>query len=74
MWLSVVVGAAAQVLPVLTDHPTGLVRIIPYGCTFGSIVPWGWYLPSRRSHSNLLASTLGTTGFLQPPSCSRRQS
>jgi hypothetical protein len=30
MWLSVVVGAAALVLPILTDHPTGLVRIIPY--------------------------------------------
>src|SRR5262249_51002859 len=30
MWLSVVVCVAALVLPVLTDHPTGLVRIIPY--------------------------------------------
>ena len=30
LWLSVVVGVAALVLPALTDHPTGLVRIIPY--------------------------------------------
>lgn len=30
MWLSVVVGVAALILPVLTDHPTGLIRIIPY--------------------------------------------
>src|SRR3954451_10853736 len=29
-WLSVVVGVAALLLPALTDHPTGLVRIIPY--------------------------------------------
>jgi hypothetical protein len=29
-WLSVVSGAAALILPALTDHPTGLVRIIPY--------------------------------------------
>src|SRR3954463_8584673 len=30
MWLSVVVGVAALLLPALTDHPTGLVHIIPY--------------------------------------------
>src|SRR5438046_9983605 len=30
IWLSVVVGVAALLLPALTDHPTGLVRIIPY--------------------------------------------
>src|SRR5579859_5231703 len=30
MWLSVVVGVAALLLAALTDHPTGLVRIIPY--------------------------------------------
>ncbi len=30
MWLSVVVGVAALLLPALTDNPTGLVRIIPY--------------------------------------------
>src|SRR5215468_2641541 len=30
MWVSVVVGVAALLLPALTDHPTGLVRIIPY--------------------------------------------
>src|SRR5262249_24738114 len=30
MWLSVVVGVAALLLPALTYHPTGLVHIIPY--------------------------------------------
>jgi len=30
MWLSVVIGVAALLLATLTDHPTGLVRIIPY--------------------------------------------
>ncbi len=29
-WLSVVVGVAALLLPAVTDHPTGLVRLIPY--------------------------------------------
>ncbi|MDA9465522.1 SPW repeat domain-containing protein [Bradyrhizobium sp. CCBAU 53415] len=30
MWLSVVVGVAALLMAAMTDHPTGLVRIIPY--------------------------------------------
>lgn len=30
MWLSVVVGVAALLLPILTNHATGLIRIIPY--------------------------------------------
>ena len=30
MWLSVVAGVAALLLAALTDHATGLVRIIPY--------------------------------------------
>jgi hypothetical protein len=30
MWLSVVVGVAALLLAALTDHATGLFRIIPY--------------------------------------------
>jgi hypothetical protein len=30
MWLSVVVGVAALLLAAMTDHATGLVRIIPY--------------------------------------------
>src|SRR5258707_15581987 len=29
-WLSVAVGVAALLLAALPDHPTGLVRIIPY--------------------------------------------
>lgn len=30
MWLSVIVGVAALILPMLTDHPTGFIKIIPY--------------------------------------------
>lgn len=30
IWLSVVVGIAALLLPAMTDHPTGLVHIIPF--------------------------------------------
>lgn len=30
LWLSVVTGIAALLLPVLTDHATGIVRVIPY--------------------------------------------
>jgi len=29
-WLSIVTGAAALILTVLTDHETGLVRVLPY--------------------------------------------
>ncbi|MEL6312416.1 MAG: hypothetical protein AAFQ17_08675, partial [Pseudomonadota bacterium] len=30
LWLSVATGVAALLLTVLTDHRTGLVRVIPY--------------------------------------------
>jgi hypothetical protein len=30
LWLSVVTGVAALLLAAFTDHPTGLVRVIPY--------------------------------------------
>jgi len=30
MWLSVITGVAALMLPLLTDHPTGIIKIIPY--------------------------------------------
>src|SRR4051795_10972377 len=53
-WLSVVVGVAALLLATLTDHPTGLVRIIPYwlhlwvdravGVVF-AIAPFAFNLP-----------------------------
>jgi hypothetical protein len=29
-WLSIVIGVAAFLLAALTDHPTGLIRVIPY--------------------------------------------
>jgi hypothetical protein len=29
-WLSIIVGVAAFLLAALTDHPTGLIRVIPY--------------------------------------------
>ena len=30
LWLSVATGAAAFILTVLTDHETGLIRVLPY--------------------------------------------
>jgi hypothetical protein len=30
LWLSVATGAAALILTLLTDHETGLVRVLPY--------------------------------------------
>lgn len=30
LWLSVVTGLAALILPLLTDHPTGVMKVIPY--------------------------------------------
>jgi len=30
-WLSVATGAAALVLTILTDHETGIIRILPFG-------------------------------------------
>jgi hypothetical protein len=29
-WLSIIVGVAAFLLAALTNHPTGLIRVIPY--------------------------------------------
>ncbi|MEM8976264.1 MAG: hypothetical protein AAGD43_29710, partial [Pseudomonadota bacterium] len=29
-WLSVITGAAAFVLTILTDHETGIIRVLPY--------------------------------------------
>lgn len=30
LWLSVVTGMAALLLPIFTNHPTGVFRVIPY--------------------------------------------
>lgn len=30
MWLSVVTGVAALLLPIFTNHPSGIIRVIPY--------------------------------------------
>lgn len=30
IWLSVVTGVAALLLPIFTNHPTGLIQVIPY--------------------------------------------
>lgn len=30
LWLSVVTGVAALLLPIFTNHATGLIRVIPY--------------------------------------------
>ena len=30
MWCSVIIGVVALILPMLTDHPTGLLKVVPY--------------------------------------------
>src|SRR5215831_14603516 len=74
MWLSVVVGVAALLLAALTDHPTGLLRIIPYWLHLWVDRAVGVVLSSPRLPSSSSGSTPGTTGSSLPLSCSRRQS
>ena len=69
LWLSVVSGVAALLLAALTDHPTGLVRIIPYWLISGWTAPWAWSSSLSPSPCISLGSTPGTTGFLPLRSC-----
>jgi hypothetical protein len=69
-WLSVVVGVAALFLTVLTNHKTGLLRILPY---------WFHLLVDRFVGVTFLATPLcsasaawtrGITGRTEPQCCS----
>ncbi|TCU64054.1 hypothetical protein EDE08_11739 [Bradyrhizobium sp. R2.2-H] len=78
MWLSVFVGIAALLLAAMTDHPTGLVRIIPYwlhlwvdravGIVF-AVVPFAFTFAQfdAQYYWLLAAAILFTTSVLNAP-------
>ena len=64
LWLSVVSGIAALLLAALTDHPTGLVRVIPYWLHLWVDRVLGVVFIIAPSPSISLGLTPGTTGLL----------
>jgi hypothetical protein len=84
LWLSVVSGVAALLLAALTDHPTGLVRIIPYwlhlwvdralGVVF-IIVPFAFHFTGLDAwyYWVLAAAVLLTTSVFNAPAVSVAQ-
>ena len=73
LWLSVVTRVTALLPPALTDHPTGLVRVIHdwLHLWVDRALVWSPSLPPPLSISSGL--TLGTTGFSPLRSCWRPQ-
>src|SRR6201990_2356107 len=78
MWLSVVVGVAALLLAALTDHPTGIVRIIPYWLHLwvdravggGFVIApfaFGFFGLDAWAHRVLAAAVFLTTSVLNAP-------
>jgi hypothetical protein len=74
MWLSTVAGVAALLLAGLTDHPTGLVRIIPYWLQLWVDRAVGIVFVIAPFACNSMGSTPGIIGSSLPLSCSRRRS
>jgi hypothetical protein len=84
LWLSAVAGVAALLLPALTDHPTGLVRVIPYwlhlwvdralGVVF-IIAPFAFHFTGLDAwyYWVLAAAVLLTTSVLNAPEVSAAQ-
>jgi hypothetical protein len=84
LWLSVVTGVAALLLPALTDHPTGLVRVIPFwlhlwvdralGVVF-IIAPFAFHFTGLDAwyYWVLAAAVLLTTSVLNAPEVSAAQ-
>ena len=84
LWLSVVTGVAALLLAALTDHPTGLVRVIPYwlhlwvdralGVAF-IIVPFAFHFTGLDAwyYWVLAAAVLLTTSVFNAPAVSVAQ-
>jgi hypothetical protein len=84
LWLSVVTGVAALLLAALTDHPTGLVRVIPYwlhlwvdravGVVF-IIAPFAFQFTGLDAwyYWVLAAAVLLTTSVLNAPEVSAAQ-
>lgn len=84
LWLSVVTRVAALLLPALTDHPTGLVRVMPYwlhlwvdralGVVF-IIAPFAFHFTGLDAwyYWVLAAAVLLTTSVLNAPEVSAAQ-
>jgi len=84
LWLSVVTGVAALLLAAFTDHPTGLVRVIPYwlhlwvdravGVVF-ILAPFAFQFPGRDAwyYWVLAAAVLLTTSVFNAPEMSIAQ-
>jgi hypothetical protein len=84
LWLSVVTGVAALLLAAFTDHPTGLVRVIPYwlhlwvdravGVVF-IIAPFAFHFTGLDAwyYWVLAAAVLLTTSVLNAPEVSAAQ-
>jgi hypothetical protein len=79
-----VTRVTALLLPALTDHPTGLVRVIVTGCISGWTAHWVWSpsLPRSAFHFTgldawyywvLAAAVLLTTSRLNAPEVSAAQ-
>jgi hypothetical protein len=83
-WLSVATGVAALLLAALTDHPTGLIRVIPYwlhlwvdravGVVF-IIAPFAFHFTGLDAwyYWVLAAAVLLTTSVFNAPEVSARQ-
>lgn len=81
LWLSVATGVAALLLAALTDHPTGLVRVVPYwlhlwvdravGAVF-IIAPFAFHFTGRDAwyYWVLAAAVLLTTSVFNAPEMS----
>ncbi|SIO64425.1 hypothetical protein SAMN05443247_10384 [Bradyrhizobium erythrophlei] len=65
-WLSVVTRVMALLLPVLTDHATGLVRVIRYWLHLWVDCALGAVSITAPPVSILQGLTPGTTGFSPP--------
>ena len=74
MWLSVVVGVAALLLAALTDHPTGLIRIIPYWLHLWFDRAVGVVFVIAPFAFKFFGLDAWYYGSSLPVSCSRRQS
>jgi hypothetical protein len=84
LWLSVATGVAALLLAALTDHPTGLIRVIPYwlhlwvdravGVVF-IIAPFAFHFIGLDAwyYWVLAAAVLLTTSILNAPEVSASQ-
>lgn len=69
LWLSVATGVAAFALTFLTDHKTGVIRVLPYWLHVAVDRLVGATSSSRRSCLASRASTRSTTGRMARRCC-----